>query len=105
MEGNALPFCVGSQSLDAIGIVDGVDLAGSHELRFLEKRRVVERELASDRFEVVDRIAAGTAGDIHEMHQHLRALDVSEELMAQSQAPVSALDQAWNVGRGGATAS
>ena len=86
------------QRVDARRIVERVDLVGRHELRLLEQRGIVERELAANRVEVLDRIAARRAGDVDEMNQHLRALDVTQELMAETVSFVRAFDQPGDVG-------
>ncbi len=62
-------------------------------------RRLVEStQLVADRVEVLDRVAAGRARDVDEVHEDLRALDVPQELMPETVALVRALDQAGHVG-------
>ena len=49
-------------------------------------RRIEQPQLLDDRVEVLDRIAARRAGHVHEVDEHLRALDVAQELMAEAVA-------------------
>ena len=83
-----------SSAVDALRIVDRVDLVGGDQLRLLEQLRVVELELAANRVEVLDRIASRRARHVDEVNQHLGALDVAQELMAEAVALVRAFDQA-----------
>ena len=83
---------------DALRIVERVDLVGGHQLRLLEQLRVVELELAADGVEVLDRVASRRAGDVDQVNQHLGALDVAQELMAEAVAFVRAFDQAGHIG-------
>ena len=59
---------------------------------------IEQPQLVDDRVEVLDRIAARRAGDVDEMDEHLRPLDVAQELVAESVAFVRALDQPGHVG-------
>ena len=59
---------------------------------------IVEAELAANDLEVLDRIAPRRAGHVDQMDQHLRALDVTQKLMAESVALVRAFDQPGHVG-------
>ena len=65
---------------------------------FVEQLGVVERELAADGVEVLDRIAARCARHVDQVNQHLRALDVAQELVAEPVALVRAFDQPGHVG-------
>ena len=65
---------------------------------FVEHLGVVEFEFAANRVEVFDRIAARCARDIDQVDQHLGALDVPQELVAEAVAFVRAFDQARHVG-------
>ena len=56
------------------------------------------RQLVHDDFEIVHRIAAGGLGNVHQVRQQARALDVPQELDAQAVAQVRAFDQARNIG-------
>ena len=51
------------------------------------------RSSSLNRVEVLDRIASGCARDVDEVHEHLRALDVAQEPVAEAVALVRALDQ------------
>ena len=73
-------------------------MLADHQLGLVEERRIVELELAANRVEVLDRIASRGAGDVDEMDQHLRALDVTQELMAEPVSLVRAFDQPGHVG-------
>ena len=52
------------------------------------------RSSSDDRVEVFDWIAARQAGHVDQVHEHLRPLDVAQELMAEAVTFVRALDQA-----------
>ena len=52
----------------------------------------------ADDLEVLDRIAAGRRRHVDDVHEHLRALEVREELRAEAVAVVRAFDQAGHVG-------
>ncbi len=79
-------------------IVHRVHLVGGDELRFRQQLRIVERQLAANGLEVVQRIAARRARHIDEMNQHFRALDVTQELVAEPVPFACALDQTGHVG-------
>ena len=87
-----------SRAVDALRIVDRVDLVGRDEVRLLQQLGIVELELLADRVEVFDRVAARRARHIDQVNDHLRALDVAQELVAQAVPFVRALDQARHVG-------
>ena len=70
-------------AVDAVGLVEGVELGGGDDLRLLQQRRIEQLELAADGVEVLDRVAARLARDVHQVDQHLRALDVAQELVAE----------------------
>ena len=50
------------------------------------------------RVEVLDRIAARGARDVDQVHEHLGALEMAQELMAEALAAVRAFDQPGHVG-------
>jgi hypothetical protein len=56
-----------------------------------------EAQFVDDGIEVLDRIATRCAGNVDEMHEHLRALDVAQELVSESVPFVGALDQPGDV--------
>ena len=87
-----------SSAVDALGIVNRIDLVGGDQLRLLEQSRIVEIELAADRVEILDRIAARRARHVDQVDQHLRPLDVPQELVAEPVALVRAFDQPGHVG-------
>src|SRR5215831_11723700 len=78
--------------------VDSVHLVGCDELRSRREARLKQRELAPDGFEVVHRIPSTRAGDVHDVHEHLRALQVTKKLVPQTEPAMRALDQAGDVG-------
>ena len=48
--------------------------------------------------EIVDRIASARARHVDHVHQHLRALEMAQELVAEPEAAMRAFDQAGHVG-------
>ena len=78
--------------------VNRVDLVGGDDLRLRRERRLKELQLATHRVEIVDRIAAARARDVDQVHEHLRALEVPQELMAEAQAAMRAFNQPGHVG-------
>ena len=55
-------------------------------------------QFAADDFEVLDRIAAGRRRHVDDVHQHLGAFEVRQELRAEAVAEMRALDQPRHVG-------
>jgi hypothetical protein len=82
----------------AIGIVERVQLVGDGDLRLGEDVGRVRLQLLADDLEVVHRLTAGLAGDVHQMHQHFGAFDVLQELVAEPMSFVGALDESGHVG-------
>ena len=89
---------VSRQALERVGIVERIDLVRRDDLRFGGELRIEEPQLFLDRVEVLDRIPSGRSRDIDQVHQHLGALDVAEEAIAEPMALVRALDQPGHVG-------
>src|ERR1700722_18787094 len=88
------------QHAHARRIIDSVDLAGRDDLGLGGERWLKELQLLTNGVEIGDRIAAGRARDIDEMHEDLGALEVSQELVAQPKSTMRALDETGNVGHG-----
>ena len=65
---------------------------------FARELVVEERELALDGLEIFDRIPARCARHVHEVDQHLRAIEMLQEPIAESLAFVRALDEPGHVG-------
>ena len=80
-------------------IVERVDLVRRDDHRLVGQpfaRRIAsgkQLQLARDDLEVLDRIAAARRRDVDEVHEHLRALEVAQEPMAEAVPRVRALDQ------------
>ena len=55
-------------------------------------------ELAANRVEIVYGIASGGARHVDEVHEDLRPLEMPQELVAQTEAAMRALDETRNVG-------
>ena len=95
------------QLLEPLRLVERVELRRGDDLHAFGDRRVpelgagvrlVERQLAADDLEVLDRIAAAERGHVDEVDEHRAALDVAEEAVPQAGAGVRAFDQAGDVG-------
>ncbi len=83
---------------DAIRIVDGVHLVRRDDLRLRGERRVKQLELLAHGVEIAHRVAAGRARDVDQVHEHLRPLEMAEELVAEALSAMSAFNQAGHVG-------
>ena len=82
-----------------VGRTRRIALVGNDDLRTLRKLGAILLELAIDDAIVLDRIAIlKAARHIDDMHDQGRALDVTQELMAQALALARALNEAGNVG-------
>ena len=64
---------------------------------FLGKLAAEERQLAPNRFEVLDRIAARGAGYVYQVDEHLRPVQVLQKPVSKSFAFVRTFDQARDV--------
>ena len=62
----------------------------------------VEGNLFAQGFEIGDRVAALAAGGIDDEHEEAAAHDVAEELVTEADIGVGTLDQARDIGNGGA---
>jgi len=69
-----------------------------HNLRSLGKLRLVEAQLLVDLLEIVQWIASIDAGRIDHMHQHARALDMTQEVVAEADSGMRAFDQPGDIG-------
>ena len=84
---------------DLVGRTRCIALVGDNDLRTLRKLGAILLELAVDNTVILDRIAIlKAARHIDDMHDQGRALDVAQELMAQTLALARALNEAGNVG-------
>src|SRR5439155_1593008 len=75
-----------------------VHLVRGDQLRLARKRRLKKLELAANRIEIVYGIASGGARHVDEVHEDLRPLEMPQELVAQTEAAMRALDETRNVG-------
>src|SRR5262245_29603392 len=82
----------------AFFIVERIDLVRGDNLRLRGERGLKELELAAHGVEVVDGVASAGARDVHEVNQHLRALEVTQKLVAKAEASMRTLDQPRHVG-------
>src|ERR687887_421270 len=83
---------------DACRVVERVDLGGGDDLRLRGKRRLEQLQLAPHGVEIVRGIAAARTGDVHQVHEHFRALEMPQELMSEPETTVRAFDQSGHVG-------
>ena len=87
------------EARDALGHAAHVALVGDNDLRALGERRGVCGQLAVDDAVVLDGIAVlKAAGDVDDVHDERRALDMAQELVPQAATLRGALDQAGDVG-------
>ena len=77
--GRSCDVTCASSASTASAIADGVHLRRRDDLRLRGKLGAERRELALNGLEVLNRIAARCAGDIHEMHEHLGAIEMLQE--------------------------
>ena len=83
----------------ALALGNEVDLVQHEPARLFGERGIVARELGDDRPRIADGIGLGVERrDVDDVQQHARALQVAQELMAESGAFGRALDEAGDVG-------
>ena len=74
-----------AQALEPLGLVERIDLVGRHQSAAARSSlRLEQLQLAPDDVEVVHRVAARRRRHVDEVDQHLRALEVAEELVAEA---------------------
>ena len=81
-------------------VIDGVHLVRRDDLRLGGERWLKELQLAPDRVEILDGIAAARAGDINQMHEHFRAFQMAQKPVAEPLPAVRAFDEPGHVGDG-----
>ena len=87
------------ERLDAIGHAGGIALVGDDDLRTIGKVGCIAAELIVDDAVILEGIAALIAArDIDNVQDQSRALDMTQELMAQALALGRALNETRNVG-------
>src|SRR5688572_17237513 len=74
------------------GIVRRVHLVGGDDLRAAGELGPEELELTPENVEILDRIPTAGARDVHDVDQHLRPLEMPQELMPEAQAAMRSLD-------------
>src|SRR5579884_3166361 len=82
----------------ARGLVDQVGLRQGEHARQGGQAGIVQAELVLDRGVVGHRIGAVERLQVEHVHEHARALDVGQELVAQPRPRAGALDQSGDVG-------
>src|SRR5215203_1828426 len=97
-EGQLLLPHVTTQRVETLGIVQRIDLGCDDNLRLGGDALVEAAQLVAYRVEVLYRITTRGTGNIDQMHEHFRALDMPQELMAEAMAFVRAPDQSGHVG-------
>src|SRR5262245_41852390 len=90
------PLCQPVENRVAI-VAQRVDLVRGHELRLRGELRLKEFQLTTDGIKVLHGIAAARTRRVDDMDQHARALEMAEELVAEPESPMGALNQARNV--------
>ena len=81
-----------------VAILRDVHFGGQDDHRLGRERFAVACQFLHDDLEVFHRIAAALFGNVHQVRQQARALDVAQELDAQAVAFVRAFDEPGNVG-------
>ena len=79
-------------------LVDRVHLVRDDDLRLGRERRRKQLQLLPHGVEILDRVAAGRARHVDEVHEHLGALEMTQELVTETQAAMRAFDQPRHVG-------
>src|SRR5262245_25840005 len=85
------------QRFDPPGIVHRIDLVRGYELRFGGQRRLEQLQLMPHRVEIAYRIATARARDVHDVDEYFGSLEMTQELVAESEAAMSALDEPGHV--------
>src|SRR5208282_6000652 len=76
-----------------------IDFGRDHQCRLLLQIRTETRQLAPNHLNILHHVGPPAAvGDIHHMHQQTRALDVSQELCAETRSAMRSFDQTRDVG-------
>src|SRR5438876_663008 len=82
-----------------VAVMNGIEGAAEDADPPLRRQRRLEGlELLPHDIEIADGIASGRARDVHEVHEHFGPLEMAEELMAEAEAAMRALDQPRHVG-------
>lgn len=92
-------LCVLADLLDRLTVIaQQVGLVGNNDLRMRCQKLAVAGKLGVDLLNVVDRVAALTACRVNQMQQQSAAINVAQEVVAQTAPSLCALDNARNVG-------
>ena len=92
-------LCVLADLLDRLTVIaQQVGLVGNNDLRTRCQKLAVTGKLCVDLLNVVDRVAALTACRVNQMQQQSAAINVAQEVVAQTGTLARALDNARNVG-------
>ena len=83
---------------NTLGVLASVRFACYDNHWLIEQMCAELRELVQDHVEIVRRVAAAEIGNIYQVHEQTRALDVAEELSSQAVAFVRAFDQSGHIG-------
>ena len=75
-----------AESVHTLGVLGSVHFRGDHDHRLLREFVAEAGEFLHDDFEIMHRVAAGGLGDVDQVREQPRALDVAQELDAESRA-------------------
>ena len=78
-------------------IDDEIRLIARDDHRLLKNPRIILRDLIIDRLDILDRISALRAGGIDHVDQHLTTLDMTQELVTETDALRGTLDETRNI--------
>ena len=67
-------------------------------MRLGGQRRVEQLQFSAQCLDVLDRLATASARDVDDVNEHLRALEMPEELMSEAKPAVRALNQPGHIG-------
>src|SRR5450631_1920069 len=97
--GRAISVDERSNALRALFGIDQIQLVQHQPPRLVVQRLVIALELLDDGARIRDRIAGAVErGDIDDMQQHARSLQMAEKLMTEPGAVGGAVDQTGDVG-------
>ena len=98
---NALWFKFSADALNrilsALFHIDRICFVCCDHLRSGQKLWIVSTQLLIDRTNICDRIASLCGSCVHYMDQNLGSLDVTQEIVSQTDALGSSFDQTWDI--------
>ena len=93
----ALLLHVGAESVQLLAVSQQIGLVGHHDLGTGSQLRAVLLQLCVDGFKVGDGVATLAAGCVHHVYQQAAAVDVAQEIVAETCTLTGTLDDAGDV--------